>query len=88
MRWHEETGHPNDELVAFDVYWVRDRCPKPGSDKPYDGDAVPLLTWRKAGFRPPPGFPKISLPPRVRSAEKWDEPKVAPRRIMERPVSP
>src|SRR5262249_1162645 len=30
LRWHLETGHPEDELVAFDVYWVRDQCPPPG----------------------------------------------------------
>jgi predicted DCC family thiol-disulfide oxidoreductase YuxK len=27
-RWHIETGRPEDELVAFDVYWVRDQCPR------------------------------------------------------------
>lgn len=26
-RYHLETGNPNDELVAFDVYWVRAQCP-------------------------------------------------------------
>ncbi len=29
-RWHEFTGKPNDELVAFDVWWVEDKSPKPG----------------------------------------------------------
>jgi predicted DCC family thiol-disulfide oxidoreductase YuxK len=28
--WHEFTGRPNDELVAFDVWWVEDKSPKPG----------------------------------------------------------
>ena len=27
--WHKETGRPEDELVAFDVYWVRAMCPPP-----------------------------------------------------------
>jgi predicted DCC family thiol-disulfide oxidoreductase YuxK len=29
-RWHEFTGNPADELVAFDVWWVEDKSPKPG----------------------------------------------------------
>jgi predicted DCC family thiol-disulfide oxidoreductase YuxK len=28
--WHEYYGTPNDELVAFDVWWVSDKSPKPG----------------------------------------------------------
>jgi len=85
LKWQLETGNPNDELVAFDVYWVRDRCPKPGSDKPYDGDAVPILTYRKPGYRAPGAFPQIPYSPRVRSAEKWDTPKTIGGRVVERP---
>lgn len=32
-RWHEFYGKPNDELVAFDVWWVSDKSPKPGQKK-------------------------------------------------------
>jgi predicted DCC family thiol-disulfide oxidoreductase YuxK len=28
--WHEYEGHPNDELVAFDVWWMPDKSPRPG----------------------------------------------------------
>jgi hypothetical protein len=84
MHWHLETENPADELVAFDVYWVRDRCPKLGSDQPYDNDPVPLISWRKNGFKAPPGFPEIPPVPRARSAEKWDDEKAPPGRKVER----
>jgi predicted DCC family thiol-disulfide oxidoreductase YuxK len=32
-RWHEFTGRPEDELVAFDVWWVHDKSPPPGKTK-------------------------------------------------------
>lgn len=82
-RWHEETGRKEDELVAFDVYWVRDKCPAPGSDKPYDNDAVPILTWRKPSWVPPASFPRIPRAPKTRSAEKWDERKTSDARTRE-----
>jgi predicted DCC family thiol-disulfide oxidoreductase YuxK len=37
-RWHEFHGTPNDELVAFDVWWVSDKSPKPGQAK---GEPLP-----------------------------------------------
>jgi hypothetical protein len=67
--WHLRTGHPQDELVAFDVYWVRDQCPGPGKDRPYDNETLAILTWRKPGYRPPPDLPPIPPPPREVSAE-------------------
>lgn len=71
QRWHLSTGRPQDELIAFDVYWVRDKCPEPGKDRPGPSDPVPLLTWRgEKAKRPPPGL-KIPAPPRLRSAEVW-----------------
>lgn len=69
MRWHKETGNPNDELVAFDVYWLRDQCPRPGEGKPYNHERLAILSWRKPGYRPPPGQPPIPPPPRIVSAE-------------------
>jgi len=31
--WHEYAGRPEDELVAFDVWWVGDKSPPPGKVK-------------------------------------------------------
>ncbi|WP_437598913.1 hypothetical protein [Sorangium sp. So ce590] len=61
LRYHERTGRPEDEIVAFDVYWVRDQCPKPGESAAYKNEAIPIMSYRKPGYRPPPGLPR--LPP-------------------------
>ncbi|WP_437926925.1 hypothetical protein WMF37_49170 [Sorangium sp. So ce291] len=61
LRYPERTGRPEDEIVAFDVYWVRDQCPKPGESAPYKNEAIPILSYRKPGDRPRPGLPP--LPP-------------------------
>lgn len=73
LRYHKRTGNPDDELVAFDVYWLRDQCPPPGSDKPYDHERIPLLVYRKPGYRPRPGLPALPPAPQVRSAESHYE---------------
>ncbi|MFO0614389.1 MAG: HTTM domain-containing protein [Polyangiaceae bacterium] len=67
------TGNPADEIVAFDVYWVRDKCPAVGSKHSTNNDAVPLYSWRKPNYKRPPNMIPIPPPPKVRSAEKWDE---------------
>lgn len=72
---HKRSGNPSDELVSFDVFWLRDKCPQPGKGTPTHNDPVPLATWRKPGFAPPDGFPKIAPAPRTRSAEKWEDQK-------------
>ena len=56
--------------MAYDVYWVRDQCPKPGERAPYKNEAIPILSYRKPGYRPRPGLP--ALPPLLKeaSAEK------------------
>ncbi len=72
-RWHLLTRRPADELVAFDVYWVRAKCPKPGEREPTNGEAVALLTWRKPGYRRPPELSPLPPTPTVRSADKWEE---------------
>jgi hypothetical protein len=66
--WHQRTGRPEDELVAFDVYWVKEQCPAPDQDEPYKDEKIALLTWRRPKFTPPPGFPEIPPPPKVESA--------------------
>ena len=68
LRWHEETGRAEDELVAFDVYWLRDQCPLPGQTHPYKHEKIAILTYRKLGYRPPPGKPPLPLEPKVESA--------------------
>lgn len=67
-RWHLETGRPQDELVAFDVYWVRDQCPRPRQSKPYKNETIAILTYRKPGYKPPPGLPPLPPEPKVESA--------------------
>jgi hypothetical protein len=67
--WHLRTGRPDDELVAFDVYWVRDQCPDLHSKKPYANETVPILVWRKPGYRAPPELPPIPPAPHEKSAE-------------------
>jgi hypothetical protein len=65
VRWHEETGRPEDELVAFDVWWLTDRCPPPGALTPSHHKKVCLLGWRKPGHR---AEPPLSPACRVESA--------------------
>ncbi|WP_438016813.1 hypothetical protein WMF18_39445 [Sorangium sp. So ce315] len=61
LRYPERTGRPEDEIVAFDVYWVRDQCPRPGEDAPFKNEAIPILSYRKPGYRARSGMP--ALPP-------------------------
>jgi predicted DCC family thiol-disulfide oxidoreductase YuxK len=68
LRWHLETGRPEDELVGFDVYWVRDQCPKPGQKQAYKNELIALLTYRRPGYKPPPGKPPLPPEPKVESA--------------------
>jgi len=78
LRWHEETGNPDDELVAFDVYWLRDQCPKPGESKPFKHEKIALLTYRKPNYRPRPGLPPLPPEPKLGNAETaTPEPKPA-----------
>ncbi|MFO0593499.1 MAG: HTTM domain-containing protein [Polyangiaceae bacterium] len=65
LRYHEHTGRPEDELVSFDVYWLHDWCAEPGSWTPHHHEKIALLTYRKHGFTPPPGFPVLPLEPKL-----------------------
>jgi hypothetical protein len=71
--WHHHTGRPEDELVSFDVYWVRDQCPKLDEKKPYQNELYAILTWRRPGYKPPPGLPPLPPEPKVQSAEPKDK---------------
>ncbi|WP_437937224.1 hypothetical protein [Sorangium sp. So ce341] len=68
LAYHERTGRPDDQIVAFDVYWVRDQCPKPGESAPYKNEAIPILSYRKPGYRPRPGLPPLPPAPKEQSA--------------------
>ena len=68
-RWHEVTGRPEDELVSFDVYWLRDQCPKPGEYEPYRPEKIALITYRKLNYVPPPGMPPLPPEPKLGNAE-------------------
>lgn len=67
--WHHVTGRPEDEIVAYDVYWVTEKCPPPGEVTPSEGKRFAIRSWRKPRWRPPPGYPAtIPSPPRIESA--------------------
>jgi hypothetical protein len=68
-KWHLATGNPEDELVAFDVYWLRDQCPRPGETQPFSHEKLAILTYRKPGYRPRPGLPALPPSPKIVSAE-------------------
>lgn len=42
--WHRHTGRSEDRLVAFDVWWVRDKSPPPGRSRGQPLEPVRLLT--------------------------------------------
>jgi predicted DCC family thiol-disulfide oxidoreductase YuxK len=70
LRHHERTGRPEDEIVAFDVFWLRDQCPRPGETQPYAHEAIPILSYRKPNYRPPAGVPRLPPPLKEQSAGK------------------
>jgi predicted DCC family thiol-disulfide oxidoreductase YuxK len=45
--WHRYHGKPEDELVAFDVWWVQDKSPKPGQQK---GEPLPPQRLTSYGY--------------------------------------
>jgi Vitamin K-dependent gamma-carboxylase len=75
LHYQIETGRPEDELVAFDVYWVRDDCPDPGETKPKNNRPIAILTYRKPGYKPPPGQPPLPPEPKTASGDTADSKK-------------
>lgn len=69
VAWHERTGHPEDEIVQFEVFWVHDHNPPPGLTEPFDPQTRCLLSWRKRGVREVAGEP---LPPPCRAKKEDD----------------
>jgi predicted DCC family thiol-disulfide oxidoreductase YuxK len=45
--WHRYHGKPGDELVAFDVWWVQDKSPKPGQAR---GEPLPPQRLTSYGY--------------------------------------
>jgi predicted DCC family thiol-disulfide oxidoreductase YuxK len=45
--WHRYHGKPEDELVAFDVWWVQDKSPKPGQLR---GEPMPPQRLTSYGY--------------------------------------
>jgi hypothetical protein len=68
QRYHLETGNPNDEIVFYDVYWLTDRNPAPGSLTPTDHEKICIASWRNTRHRPPAGQPPLPRPCKVMSA--------------------
>jgi hypothetical protein len=70
LAYPTRTGRSEDEIVSFDVFWVRAQCPKPGTATMYENECVAILTYRKPGYRPPPGQKPLPPEPRVETAER------------------
>lgn len=68
LAYHLRTGRPEDELVAFDVFWLRDQCPLPGQTEPYKHEKIAILTFRKSGYKSPAGLAPLPPEPKVESA--------------------
>ena len=65
VRQHELTGHPENRLVAFDVWWVQDRSPAPGERRGRQLAPEKLLSHgvvRDSGAAPPHGPLQAELP--------------------------
>ncbi|MEZ4443703.1 MAG: HTTM domain-containing protein [Polyangiaceae bacterium] len=61
--YHQRTGRPEDEIIFFEVFWLTDQNPEPGSDKPTDHEAICIASWKKRGARLPPGMPPLPAKP-------------------------
>jgi len=48
LKWHEYKDRPDDQLVAFDVWWVHDKSPPPGG--PRRGEPQPPEKLLSHGF--------------------------------------
>jgi predicted DCC family thiol-disulfide oxidoreductase YuxK len=48
LKWHEYKDRPQDQLVAFDVWWVSDKSPRPGG--PRRGEPRPPEKLLSHGF--------------------------------------
>jgi hypothetical protein len=45
--WHRYHANPEDELVAFDIWWVQDKSPKPGQVR---GEPLPPQRLASYGY--------------------------------------
>jgi hypothetical protein len=67
--YHLRTGRAEDEVVSYDVYWVRDQCPNLQQTQPTENETIAILTWRKPGYHPAAGLPPLPPEPKIASAE-------------------
>jgi hypothetical protein len=72
LRRHKESGRPEDEVVFFNVWWLRDECPDLGASEPFDHEAICLHSYKKKGYKPQKGLPPLPTPCTPASAEKED----------------
>lgn len=72
-RHHVRTGRQQDEIVAFNAYWLRDQNPEPGFLVPTDHEQLCIASWRKARHRPAPGLEPLPPLCTVVSAESRKE---------------
>jgi hypothetical protein len=70
QRWHTLMDRPDDEIVAYDIWWLRDQNPVPGSLAPTSHEKICIGSWRKPLFRVPKGQPPLGPTCRVVSAEE------------------
>ncbi len=70
VRYHRRTGRPEDEVVFFNVYWLRDQNPEPGSLKPTDHELLCLRSFKKARYRPKPPLAPLPRRCKIVSADK------------------
>ncbi len=75
LRYPERTGRPEDEIVFFNVYWLVDQNPEPGSSTPFDHQRLCILSYKKRGARPKPPLEPLPDKCKVVSTEKKDEEK-------------
>ncbi|HEX6767116.1 MAG TPA: hypothetical protein VF103_16580, partial [Polyangiaceae bacterium] len=74
LRQHELTDHPENRLVAFDVWWVQDRSPPPGVTR---GTPLPPEKLLSYGHVADSGA-KAWLAPRAPEHETSDAPLLGP----------
>jgi hypothetical protein len=64
--YHKRSGHAEDEIVFYNVYWLQDMNPEPGFTEPELHKKLCIASWRKAGHRANKG--RLPSPCRVVSA--------------------
>lgn len=69
-RYHLETERPEDEVVFFNAYWLRDQSPEPGEAAPSQHEMLCIHSYKRIRYRPKPGLPRLPKRCKVVSADK------------------